>query len=148
MAVFTADNGQLESVNSNAVSVAVSPDGDWLCIKQSDGVTRLDAEGEISWTSRVDLGTVPSAPAIGQDDVHVASSAGVLASLNGEDGKIYRRFRLTPGHWVLAAPSVADGVIYQESPRAGVARRGEMCHNTPSLHYSHTLAGQSTRINP
>lgn len=112
MAVFTADNGQLESVNSNAVSVAVSPDGDWLCIKQSDGVTRLDAEGEISWTSRVDLGTVPSAPAIGQDDVHVASSAGVLASLNGEDGKIYRRFRLTPGHWVLAAPSVADGVIY------------------------------------
>ena len=108
MAVFTADNGQLESVNSNAVSIAVSPDGDWFCIKQSDGVTRLDGEG----------------------------------------GKICRGFRLAPGHRVLAAPSVADGVIYQESPRAGVARRGEMCHNASSLHYSHTLAGQSTRINP
>lgn len=112
MAIFNSDNGSIKSVNSKAVSVAVSPAGDWLCVKQSDGVTMLDMEGEIVWRSRVDLGTVPSAPAIGQDDVHVVSSAGVLTSLNGDDGNIYRGFRLAPGHWVLAAPTVADGVIY------------------------------------
>ncbi|MBI1292721.1 PQQ-binding-like beta-propeller repeat protein [bacterium] len=72
---------------------------------------RLSPTGAIQWESTVTAGRLPVPPVEVDGKVYVVAR-GVLYALNGADGKTLWQYQVTPGLTVLAAPVVADGVVY------------------------------------
>ena len=110
--VDTTNEDMIKSM-TGVSAVSLSSDGTSVYLRGTNGkLSRVDSDGNTIWSTDVSTDSAPVPTVEFNGEIYVCSKRGLFSSVSAESGQIIKRYKVTPGSFVLSPVGASDEAIF------------------------------------